>query len=46
VAQRFFDCYLRGGPTPDFEAGFPELTVETNDDRFGGGASDPIRGAD
>jgi predicted dienelactone hydrolase len=46
VSQRFFDAYLRSGPRPDFEAGFPELTVETNDDRFGGGASGPIRGAD
>ncbi len=30
VSLRFFDAYLRGGPKPRFDDGFPELTVETN----------------
>ena len=30
VSLRFFDAYLRGGPKPRFDEGFPELTVETN----------------
>jgi predicted dienelactone hydrolase len=30
VSLRFFDAYLRDGPKPRFNDGFPELTVETN----------------
>ena len=30
VSLRFFDAYLRGGPKPRFDDGFPELTVEMN----------------
>jgi predicted dienelactone hydrolase len=30
VALRFFDAYLRGGPKPRFDDGFPELTVRIN----------------